>query len=100
MWGTPQRSRRILTGPSTPSNSIVPLVLGSGRPAIRCQAAPTPAAATAMPTSPPSIPAPAARFGFIEETLLAGRPVLRQPAFRLELGEVGVHHHLGRRLKL
>src|SRR6478735_3881823 len=93
MCGTPQRSRRTRTGPSSPSSSIVPLVFGSGRRAIRCQAIPTPAAARAIPASPPSIPTPAARFGFIDETLLAGWPILGEPAFGLELREVGVHHH-------
>ena len=38
-WGTPQRSRRTRTGPSSPSSSILPLVFGSGRRASRCQSA-------------------------------------------------------------
>ena len=31
MWGTPQRSRRTRTGPSSPASSIVPFCFGSGR---------------------------------------------------------------------
>ena len=39
MWGTPQRSRRTRTRPSSPSSSIVPRCFGSGRRASQCQAA-------------------------------------------------------------
>src|SRR5215211_3565361 len=56
MCGTPQRSRRMRTGPRSPAISIVPFTCGSGRRISRCQrtaaAEPINPADTAPPISP------------------------------------------------
>ena len=118
MWGTPQRSRRTRTGPSSPSSSIVPFCLGSGRRASQCQAAAVAAAASPVPARPAVSPARShsaliASYWLPSQPIafrcacwsrLLGAPEAQMPAGRRPSAssfvEVGLHHHRRRRPQL
>ena len=70
MWGTPQRSRRTRTAPSSPSSSIVPSCCGSGRRASRCQATAAADAARPVVVAAPIRPARTARLRLLALTPL------------------------------
>ena len=103
MWGTPQRSRRISTGPSSPASRRRP-VGPRQRPAKELlpagPAAVVAASAAERPAERARIASPACRrvmAATLDRRGSESRKPLRQPALGLELLQVGLHHHRRRR---